>query len=147
MARKPRVSRGYATAMKASPVSSNYNYQNKINPFGPQMACEVFGVDEYDDEYDLEDCAEDEGYYGNSVQAEDDTTEYWYQTSFELENVRELEDHHKREIKKFQRAYRKMAFQAMKWHYLMEEIEDNAQLKKMFNDIQLMRKLGGSQTV
>ena len=58
-----------------------------------------------------------------------------------------MEQHHQTQIKKFERAYRKMAFQALKWHYLMEDIEDNAQLKKMFNDIQLMRKLGGSPTV
>lgn len=144
MARKPRSLRGYAVAMKASPVSSNYNYQRKINPFGPQMACEVFGVDEYDDEFDCAESCDDDS-YGTEVASDDQ--EYWYQTELPLENVREMEQHHQTQIKKFERAYRKMAFQALKWHYLMEDIEDNAQLKKMFNDIQLMRKLGGSPTV
>lgn len=139
MARHPK--RYYPMAKSVS-ASSNYaSYQKSLPPFGPQMACDVFGVHDWDD---CEEVMDTDDYYGDEVAVEG---EYWYQTELPLENVREMEQRHLAEIKKFERAYRKMCHHAMKWHHLMEDLEDNQQLKKMFNDIQLMRKLGGSSGV
>lgn len=141
MARKPGRVRGYSIKAGRS-ASSGYASSQKFHPFGPSMACEIFGVHEYDD-YDV--CL-DEDYESDHVKEHEDE-EYWYQTELPLESVREMEQRHLSEIKKFERAYRKMALYALKWHYLMEDLEDNAQLDKMFKDIQLMRKLGGSANV
>ena len=141
MARKPGRLRGYSTRM-ASAASSGYASSQKLHPFGPSMACDIFGVYEYDD---YEECP-DEDYESDHIK-EYGEGEYWYQTELPLESVREMEQRHLREIRKFERAYRKMALYALKWHYLMEDLEGNAQLDKMFKDIQLMRKLGGSSNV
>jgi len=118
--------------------------QEDFNPFGPQMACEIFNVDFYDD--DAESISED-WERNHSEEMIPSSTEYWYQLDLPLENVREIEERHRQEIKRFSRAYKQMCVHALKWHYLMEDLEDNVQLKKLFNDIQLMRKLGGSEGV
>jgi tRNA-dihydrouridine synthase len=106
------------------------------------MACDIFGVYDYDDAEEV--CEASSDHY---EQEDLPMEEVWYQAELPLENVREMEERHLREIKKFERAYRKMCHNALKWHYLMEDLKDNEQLKKMFNDIQLMRKLGGSEGV
>jgi hypothetical protein len=43
--------------------------------------------------------------------------------------------------------YRRISVAALKWHYLVEEAETNPQVMKMFKDLQLIRKLGGSNCV
>lgn len=134
-----------STTVKASVgYAGNKSSKQEMHPFGPQMACEVFGVyyDDYED-YDSPVSAE-EGYV---IPTDLEGDEYWYQAELPLETLREMEQRHLRQIKRFEQAYRKMCHHAMKWHYLMEDLEDNSQLNKMFNDIQLMRKLGGSEAV
>lgn len=143
MARLPRIQniRRLPKLMNSHRPSAGPVPDQTLHPFGPQMACEIFGVF---DSYDYEETAyENPGEHSPFEAYEED----WYQTELPLENVRELEERFRREIKKMERAYRKMALHALKWHYLMEDLEDNSQLRKMFNDIQLMRKLGGSENV
>lgn len=146
MARNSRRISRAAKASHAGYGSSNYYQTQPRDPFGPAMAAEIFSFDEYD--YDYDEPKESYGQYENETESVEDLTyQYWYQTDLPLENVRELEDRFRRELRKFERAYRKMIVHALKWHYLMEDLEDNPQLDKMFKDIQLMRKLGGSEGV
>lgn len=70
-----------------------------------------------------------------------------YQLDLGLENQQQLEDQLRNEIRKFKRGYHKMMVFALQWHYLMEECADNPQLEKMFKDLQLIRKLTGSEAV
>lgn len=148
MARSPKPIRQLPKITYNNSAGIGYIARNQTtmiretNPFGPQMACNIFGVHEYDDYELTEELGED--YY--PVKSSDEQ-EIWFQTELPLENVRTMEQRHLKEIRKFERAYRKMALYALKWHYLMEDLEDNAQLDKMFKDIQLMRKLGGSSNV
>jgi hypothetical protein len=104
------------------------------------MAHHIFDVSDWGD---AEDYASDSYVNIEAV----DCGEIWYQPELPLENVRDLEEKHRQAIKKFDRAYRKMMVYALQWHYLMEECEENAQLAKQFKDIQLIRKLNGSDRV
>lgn len=142
MARRPTRLKSYSVPMAKASYNSSSSYDSR-NPFGPAMAQEIFEVYDYDecdkacavsdDIYDCEDTVDGE--------------EYWYQTELPLENVRELEERFRQEISKFDRAYRKMMVHALKWHYLMEEVEENPQVAKMFKDMQMVRKLSGSDRV
>jgi hypothetical protein len=146
MARYPISGSLRAKAISANNIShGNWNSSSSSSslprdPFGPAMAQQIFDFNKYEE--DIPECSDDEhsGYV-------DSTGDHWYQTELPLENVREMEQRFQREIQKFECAYRKMIHHALKWHYLMEDLEDNAQLKKQFQDIQLMRKLGGSDFV
>lgn len=151
MARNPkRMNRGYSLG---GAVSSGSSYNSRpIHPFGPGMAEDVFGV--YDDRYADEDCIEaDYDYAVEEIDEEDlfdgvlQSYHFRYQGSFDLETNEEKETRLKNAIRRFETAYRKMAVYALKWHYLEEELEADPQLKKMFGDIQMMRKLKGSDRV
>lgn len=109
-------------------------------PFGPGMAEDIFGV--YDE-------AEAYPYETHDEYEEIPTSgeEYWYQTSLPLKSVAELEEELRNEIRKWDRAYHRVMIYALKWFYLMEEVEENPQIKKMFQDMQMVRKLGGSDRV
>jgi hypothetical protein len=118
----------------------HYSLKNS-NPFGAMLADEIF--QNWDYAQSEEQCGDSE-YSDAKVLPEE---EYWYQLDLPLENVRELEQRFRQEISKFQRAYRKMSVYALQWHHLMEEIEDSAQVEKMFKDLQMVRKLTGSDAV
>ena len=151
MARNPkRLNRSYSLGGSASSASS-YN-SRPIHPFGPGMAEDVFGA--YDDRYADEDCVEIEYDYAVEDIDEEDLFDgvlqsyhFRYQGSFDLETNEEKETRLRNAIRRFEIAYRKMAVYALKWHYLEEELEADPQLKKMFGDIQMMRKLKGSDRV
>ena len=148
MARSPkRMNRTYAIASSGSSYNSR-----PIHPFGPGMAEDVFGI--YDDRYGEEDCVEDDYAYPiEEIDAEDlydgvlQSFHYRYQGSFDLETNEAKEARLKESIRRFETAYRKMSIYALKWHYLQEELEEDHQLKKLFGDIQMMRKLKGSDRV
>jgi hypothetical protein len=146
MARLPSVSRSYAHAkanMKsaaASAGSSRYT-PTRRELFGPMMAQDIFNVNDYDDEDMVEEAVED--YIPESFESD----ELWLQGSLDLENVTQLEDRLRRSITHFERGYRKMMVSALKWHYLMEECDEDEQINKMFKDVQMIRKLRGSDKV
>lgn len=120
------------------------------NPFGPDMADSVFGVYYYGESESV--CSE-EAY----PQAELDDADlfdgelhsyhFQWQGELEIESQEELEARLRHRIKKFEHAHNAMCHHALKWHYLMEDVENNPQIKKMFQDMQLMRKLSGTQHV
>jgi hypothetical protein len=131
--------------VRNAPVSKAYPSYSKpvIDPFGPQVANDIF-------EMWGEDCEPTQACdssYPDSYEYEEGEHEHWYQPELPLENVRDLEDRYRQEINKFQRAYKKMMVYALQWHYLLEECDDNAQLEKMFKDLQMIRKLTGSEVL
>ena len=105
------------------------------NPFGPAMADKIFDLYEPYEDF----------YYNDYHQKYE--PEGWYQLELPLENLRELEERMRAQIKRFDSAYYKMMVYALQWHYLMEEVEDNPQIKKLFQDLQMIRKLTGSDKV
>lgn len=133
---------------KASWGITSGNARNRSNiakengPFGAMMADEIFQTYDY---YETEEC-QGEGIF--SVQKELPTEEeFWYQTDLPLQSKSELEDQLRSQIEHFKRAHRKMYMYALQWHYLMEEVEDSEQVSKMFRDMQMIRKLTGSEAV
>ena len=129
-------------AATAPLVKSSYYPKPAIDLFGPQMAQEIFEY--WGEPCETEQACDDYPAYNLSYEPE---TEYWYQLDLPLENVRDLEERFRSEIVKFQRSYKKMMIYALQWHYLLDECEDNAQVEKMFNDLQMIRKLTGSDKV
>lgn len=113
------------------------------SPFGPMMAGEIFDL--YDEDYEDPLIEESDDQLAKYTELFDEGNAY--QESFELENIRDLEDRLRQQIRKFEIGYGKMMGNALKWHYLMEECEENHQVRKMFMDVQMMRKLNGSDTV
>jgi len=151
---------GYAKAKRAKQyqagVNVSYGYapvEDDRGPFGPGVAQDIFDCRVYDD------CetAYDDGHevYHENLHPTDlfdpeeglQSYHFQYQPHLELETPRELESRLRDSIRKFERSWDKMAIYALKWHYLMEELEEDSQLKKQFMDIQLMRKLKGSDRV
>lgn len=127
-----RRNRGTAVAT----LPNQYN-QTPKNPFGAAMAQEIFDLYSYDDS----------DWYSDNDESpvQEDTDEV--QLDLPLENLRELEERMRAQIKKFDRAYHKMMIYALQWHYLQEEVEESPQIKKMFQDMQMIRKLTGSDKV
>lgn len=123
--------------------SSVHRSVKDTEPFGPMMADEIFETHNYTEE--AESCGNDGPWSLNKELPDDE--EHWFQTELPLENVRDMERRLQNEIDKFRRCHRKMYIYALQWHYLMEECEDSEQIEKMFNDMQMIRKLTGSDKV
>lgn len=153
MARYPKsigksVSVGYAPA-----TSSRHSNSRNIDPFGPGMAEDLFGIYDYDEFDDV--CEVDDGFYNAMEELDpenlyDGVTQsfhFRFQADLDLETNEEREANLRSSIRRFEAAYRRMSLYALKWHYLLEEVEENEQYKKMFKDMQMMRKLGGSNRV
>lgn len=131
-------------AMPRAILSSGpaYARNKERRPFGAAMAEEIFELyNEPHHYYGEDECVSDE-----SPQS-DDYEETWYQTELPLENLRELEERMRQQITKFEGAYSKMMIFALKWYYLEQDAETNPQVGKLFKDLQLTRKLAGSDTV
>lgn len=109
------------------------------DPFGAAMADEIFEVHYRDGE----DYSPEETNY----EYEDEDQSYQIQYDLPLESLEELEQKMRQQIHKFDRAYNRMMIYALNWHYLLEECEDDAQIEKMFKDMQMIRKLRGSDYV
>jgi len=127
-------------------------YDNR-GPFGPGVAQDIFECYDSDD-YAEECCDADDGRYYHDLDPADlfdgeelQSYHFQYQPGLDLETTRELEARLRNAIRKFESSWNKMSIYALKWHYLMEELEEDSQLKKQFLDIQLMRKLKGSDCV
>lgn len=150
--------KGYANSVskRAYPVSasSGSSYHSRpTDPFGPGMAEDVFSAHDYGDYDDMDECVED---YRPSIEELDpenlfngeyQSFHFRQQEELDLETNEQREVRLKNSIRKFETAYRRMALYALKWHYLQEEVEENVQIKKMFKDMQMFRKLNGSDRV
>jgi len=150
--------RGLATKMTAAAAplykGPSSGYSSAPSPFGPGMAEDIFGVSRYDSYgYDEAECIEE--YYPTMADLDPEdlfngelqSFHFRYQGTFDLETNDEREQRLLNSMKRFERAYRVMAVAALKWHYLLEDVEEDEELKKMFHNIQMLRKLKGSDTV
>ena len=154
MASRPLPYYGTLSGNSNRPKASYPSTSSHIvgGPFGPAMARDVF-------ELWGDDCeAVPEGYYDEGIKdgpmeeedlfdGETKSYHFRYQGELNLESVAEMSDRLRSEIRQFRAGYAKMSIYALKWHYLMQEVEANPQVKKMFKDMQLMRKLNGSDGV
>lgn len=140
-------------ASKSYPKSSSSYNSKPQNPFGPGMAESIFNL--YDHDFDLDECvAEGDGFYPQGELDPEDLYDgvtqsfhFRYQDELDLETNEEREARLKNSIRRFEQAYRVMSMYALKWHYLEEDLEEHDDLKKMFRDIQMLRKLKGSDFV
>lgn len=146
--RYPVSHKAYAPATNQSSYNSGYE-----NPFGPGMAENVFGGHDYGDDDFAGECVDEyratiedldpENLFNGELQS----FHFHYQEDLDLETNEERERNLRNSIRRFERAYRTMSLYALKWHYLLEEVEENPQVAKMFKDMQMVRKLGGSDRV
>jgi hypothetical protein len=122
--------------------STSSSYKKDRHPFGAAMAEDLFDLYSYEET--VAECEGDEEY---DLVMDDSEGEHWYQTELPLENLRELEERMRQQIHKFDRAYKKMMVYALKWYYLEQDAESNPQVEKLFKDLQMTRKLTGSDYV
>jgi len=101
------------------------------------LADEVFGM--FDDNLPVVDGSSFYEMSSNPNLTHDTET----QLELPLEDSETLQRHYRYMIGRYERAYEHMAMLALKWHYLEQDVEDNGTIKKMFNDMQVMRKLSG----
>lgn len=142
----------------ATPISSHNQNQkillarlhsNSFRPVGPALADDIFGV--WNDEVACESdpSLEDDSYSKWQVTEKTGTTgdpffdECW-QPSLALETPEELRMQLQSNIRKYERGYYKMAMAALRWHQLMEDVKSNSGIAKSFSDLQMLRKLSGS---
>lgn len=108
---------------------------NKVT--GAALTEEIFGLYDYDDMT--------EELYETAYDAGEDalTTDEPSQLELPLECKEELEYELRRLISRYRRSLERMGDYALRWHYLMEDVENSGQVEKMFNDLQFVRKLAG----
>lgn len=106
-------------------------------PTGPALAEDIFRTNW--GEVSAE-CESEEDYEAKSPESD---FGWAYQPSLELESTIELEERLQRSIRQYETAYDAMCLAALRWHQLMEDVHHNAQVKKMFLDMQMVRKLSG----
>lgn len=145
MARYPLTRIKSAIASGKTAASANYrsnsSYANREPPVtrGVTLAQDFFGIYDYGD--DCEAVSDD--YDSDNYRLVEDIVPVQMELALETED--ELRERLRRDIQRFERAYDMMSLYAVRWKQLMEDVEENPQLKKMFKDIQLMRKLSGSE--
>jgi hypothetical protein len=69
------------------------------------------------------------------------------QLQLPLESPQALLAHYRLMIHRYEQGYERMAAFALKWHSLMADVEHDPTIKKMFTDMQVMRKLTGSTLI
>lgn len=126
----------------ASNSNSHSSYHNQYPPKtrGSMLAQEFFST--YDNEDSVEECSDE--YESTYYKTVDDEPYRWPQIELPLETTEELNQRLRNDINRFENAYDKMVLSAVRWKQLMEDVEKNPQIKKMFKDLQLVRKLSGS---
>jgi hypothetical protein len=110
----------------------------KFRPRGAALAEEVFQAHWYGEEVDF--VSEEDS---SSKNTSDEDYQWMYQTSLDLETTIELQERLQAQIRKFEYAYDKMCLAALRWHQLMEDVHDDDQVRKMFLDLQMIRRLSG----
>jgi hypothetical protein len=83
----------------------------------------------------------------SSIHSKDDyppmTDDICIQMELPLETPAQIIKHHRDMIRKYQLSQERMAMFALRWYYLMEDVDDDEQIAKLFNDLQFYRKLIG----
>lgn len=134
-------------------LGNSQKARRQRDAFGPGMAEDIFGWNSFDecdevcDSYEAYDEVEDDAILTDMYDGVLQSFHFRHQTSLDLETNEQREARLNTAIERFDNAYKRMCLYALKWHYLQEDLEADPQLKKQFQDIQLMRKLKGSDGV
>jgi hypothetical protein len=116
-------------------------WNTKFRPTGPALAEQTYDINDWEDEL----CSDSSDYDDDvNVQAEDYLYDQ-YQYTLDLESPLELQQRMQQQIRKYERAYERMCMDALRWHQLMDDVENNPQIEKAFAQMQLLRKLSGSE--
>ena len=130
-----------STRSNRLPMATRHNRRkatrSEEGPFGAMLANEVFDLWQGQD---LEDCTSYDGDDERYEPVEE-------QLDLPLENLSELEARLRIQIQKFEVGYERMMVYALQWFHLQEECEENPQVAKLFRDMQMIRKLHGSDAV
>ena len=130
-----------------------YNNRNGHHPFGPMMAQDIFIYNSDDP------CTEDVYYAKDSdygikeaplypvIDGKIESYHYSVQDELCLESKEELIQRLQYQINRMEKSYNKMCHHALKWYYLMNDVSKNPQIEKMFKDMQVVRRLSGSENV
>lgn len=118
-------------------IGRQHNIKSRLR--GPALAEEVFQTVWYGEEAhcsnevdeDLQKCPDGDDFY------------WAHQPSLGLETTLELQERLQNQIRKFEYAYDRMCIAALRWHQLMEDVHDDERIRKMFLDMQMIRKLSG----
>lgn len=106
---------------------------------GAMLAANVFGVYGNDECIGIDDCEDVQ----RDLDSENLVPDGEYQLEFDLYNKEEIEEDLRSVIHRYNEALEKMGTFALKWHWLMEDIERFGQIEKMFKDMQVCRRLCG----
>lgn len=118
-------------------IARQHNTKHRLT--GPSLAGEIFRTSWGDECREVEDDSDwDEKSY-KDLQVE----EFTYQPSLDLESPIETQERLERKIREYNTAYNAMCLAATRWHQLMEDVHDDPQVRKMFLDMQMIRKLSG----
>ena len=113
-------------------------FNTSFRPSGPSLAEEVFQTDWLE----TEECVAEDGYDDGPVKAVDEY-QWAYQPSLELESTLELQERLQRSIRHYENCHKAMCIAALRWHQLMQDVHHSEQIRKMFMDMQMVRKLSG----
>lgn len=103
---------------------------------------QVFGFDVHTGDYWGDEVEDSMGEY----ELELDDSHYrreGEQLELELETIDELEGRFRTMMRRYESAIHAMAADALQWHDLMCDIEEDEHLEKEFNKFQMLRKLSG----
>lgn len=114
-------------------IARQHNIKHRLT--GPALAGEIFRTHWGDECVDVSDDYDD-------LKADYDE-DFMYQQSLPLESPIETQERLGRKIEEYNNAYRSMCLAATRWHQLMEDVYDDEQVRKMFLDMQMIRKLSG----
>ena len=119
------------TYVKASYVNiASTSYNKNSNGYkrlsGPELAEHIFNLD------GLEPCGESMEKSSDYSDHLTDMTDGFegYQFELKLENPNRLIEHYREGIRKYDRAYKKMANFALQWYMLQEDVNNNEQIEK-----------------
>ena len=68
-----------------------------------------------------------------------------YQYTLNLERIEDREEKLQSIIDKYEETFKILGMYALRWHYLMEDVEENTSVADMFENMQLLRRLSGGK--
>ena len=69
------------------------------------------------------------------------------QLNLELETVEQLAERYRQSINSFERSHTVMCAMALKWHALMQDVENDDNVADLFDNLQIIRKLIGGDKI
>lgn len=137
------MSTGYKSSTKKSRYRSKHALTSETDPDG-RMFCAALAssiISEDNDVCVVEDS--DSDYCREEYNTPIVEVPYNYQYCLNLETIEDREEELNRMIRKTENLYESVGMYALRWHYLMQDVENNPGIESMFDNLQLLRKLSG----